>query len=825
MVSVVIISIGVMGFIGAFEYINKAIHVMRAKTLANNLAQEKIESLKNLSYYLLLVTTATATDTRVSPSVEYDTGYYPKESISVGGIAFERMTHVAFASVGGTSISTVPFTSDDPGLKRIQVHVIWSQLGQWKSHSLTNLLENPNVNPLDAGLSGTVSISGGGGLEGAAISVIENSNWKGTSGSGGQYGFSVAKGSYTLLCSSTGFFTAISGLTAVDTGESAAVNFTLTRIASGTVSGSAWINDHLVLSQVVGSTVNSSGFSQEYVEIFNPTTYTWTVNGEIGLKFQRPADTGKKTILINHASDTIAPGGFYLFANTGTVTAGGTTVSADAVWSDFNSVVSFPYFSTDKNIIPTSNQANEGGGAVELYRLSDDSVLDQMGWDRNNGSQTAPFSETEGLDENIGLQEQEQYLRYSSTSGVSSVYGPAYDSGNNDTDWRGQNPISTPPRTSVSPAQTVIAGVPAAGAVAFSGDGLSAPASASLTGDPPYAQFTLTRVATGTWTVGIASGSATRLISNVSVLYSSVAVLIPNASTDPAWPVSENYSVFLSSSAAGVGYVSGFVKDGNNVGINAISVTSPGIALSPANTSSSGFYFLALSTGLQTVIFNQNNQNSSYVSELATAEISEGLNTTLNVNLSKGGTLKGYITSGSSPLPAVTATANLSGAQMGAGASDDSGYFYIQNISTGTYSVAPVVDPAQDVSPDSLSAAVVSASTVFVGTFTVTSAFAEISGTVKSGGSPITTGVLIIASTGAISSPPPAIYASSAAAQTIYYSVSSLSDGTYSLLVRGTTQFTYGMSAFYTEGSVTEVRTASGLSATPSGSVTQNFTW
>ncbi|MDE1975974.1 MAG: prepilin-type N-terminal cleavage/methylation domain-containing protein, partial [Elusimicrobia bacterium] len=79
MVAVAILGIGTLGFIGAFSAISRSLHISRGQTLATNLAQEKIEALKNLSYYELLITTAASTD---PAGLAYDTGNYPPEQIS-----------------------------------------------------------------------------------------------------------------------------------------------------------------------------------------------------------------------------------------------------------------------------------------------------------------------------------------------------------------------------------------------------------------------------------------------------------------------------------------------------------------------------------------------------------------------------------------------------------------------------------------------------------------------------------------------------------------------------------------------------------------------
>src|SRR5690242_2373173 len=77
MVAVGILSIGILGFFGAFRFITISLHVSRTRTLATNLAQEKIESLKNVSYYALLITTASSVDNNFTPGIVYDNSNYP----------------------------------------------------------------------------------------------------------------------------------------------------------------------------------------------------------------------------------------------------------------------------------------------------------------------------------------------------------------------------------------------------------------------------------------------------------------------------------------------------------------------------------------------------------------------------------------------------------------------------------------------------------------------------------------------------------------------------------------------------------------------------
>ena len=85
---------------------------------------------------------------------------------------------------------------------------------------------------------------------------------------------------------------------------------------------------------------------------------------------------------------------------------------------------------------------------------------------------------------------------------------------------------------------------------------------------------------------------------------------------------------------------------------------------------------------------------------------------------------------------------------------------------------------------------------VSVGTFTVIGAMGTVTGTVKSGGSSIQTGVLVVIATGSIPSPPPTLNAAALTAQA-YYADSSREDGTYSVDVRGSTSTQYNATAYY----------------------------
>ncbi len=279
MVATVILSIGVLGLFGAFKFIARTTLISRATSLATNLGQERIETLKNLSYYALQITTASATDATVTPSILYDTVNYPPETIQIGGITFTRYTYVGMAELSGSNITDVAFTYPDTGLKQITVHTLWTEAGRKKIWTLRNLLENPNINPLDATISGTVANSAGGNVASAIVVVEQNENWGAKTDASGNYSFSVYHGTYTVRASSANFSDAVSTSNVVNKGATKIIspNITLISVASGTIQGTVWLNNGPVFSQVVVETntwVAGDIFRNvEYIELFNPTTY------------------------------------------------------------------------------------------------------------------------------------------------------------------------------------------------------------------------------------------------------------------------------------------------------------------------------------------------------------------------------------------------------------------------------------------------------------------------------------------------------------------------------------------------------------------------
>lgn len=312
----------------------------------------------------------------------------------------------------------------------------------------------------------------------------------------GTYGLLMDPGPQTLTFLAKGYKPATRTVNVPNDLGTATCNVMLQAAELMTVSGSVWDNDHLVISRVAGSRIDPlTGFSQEYVEVFNPTTFTWTMSGLVGLRY---ATTGAaQSIQVDYVGVTISTGGFFLFANTTTVRINNTPVTADAVWHTGGSnAANFPNFVSQGSIIGVNSDIVGGVGGLELYQGA--TILDRVGW-RSGGMPTLceapPMADITGT----GLAPDQDFFRCASTAGVSGTWGPAYDSGKNSVDGEWVVSSLLPPRNTAFTTATVVAGTPAVNAkVRVVGDPASKIVLSSLTGDiRPRAAFSLTNVTKG----------------------------------------------------------------------------------------------------------------------------------------------------------------------------------------------------------------------------------------------------------------------------------------------------------------------------------------
>jgi type II secretory pathway pseudopilin PulG len=841
-VALALLSGGIVALMGVFKSIARGVTANRTRTLATSLGQERIEAMKSISYYRLHATSSPVVIPGLTPAVYSDSLNYSEPETSVGGLVFNRYTVVDKVKKGllPNSLETVPWNDPDTGLKRVLVTVVWVDNGVSKQFVLANLYENPYRAAATSSFSGIVSSTNSIPLTNALVEIVENPAWRSPTDGLGHYRIGAQPATYSLRASAPGYFNSVQWNILL-TGTPQVVPFQLSRKSSVTVSGTVWKNDHLVISQVVGSFNRGVNYASgdEWVEIYNPTTWTWTAwsaSAHVGLMFQRRIahDPDPRAIDIQYNTTFIPQNSFFLFANTGTVHVGAYSRNADAVWvatSTHNQIE----FSTnripearfslgDPNIIPVwedyaSGPLREGEGSLGLYTY--DTVVgtktwDVVGWEGGGGGGFNP-GRFEGTvidaSTNLGLNNGEQLCRFTSTHSVvdGGIRAPAMDSGNNEKDWDysvGIGPNQEPKNSGdfINP----IAGTPVVGANVFADDGLSAPVQTVLVvnggGHPDMAKFNLGSVATGTWTVSGSSGSA----------YGSAVVNTFGSLTT---------RLFLTTSTSG-GFVSGHVT--SNGGSDLVGIRVATLSTNK-DTNSSGMYFLSVPPGLLTLIANPGAEDPSYVEARKTVTVVDGqLTSGVDFSLAGGIRLRGRMTiDGINPLPDVPVKIvnTGSGLEFPSVLSRSDGYFETA-VPTGTYVVSPLPESTEAVVPPSITVgSSTGGDTVWSSTFTISSAYGSLRGRVLLGSEVIPSGVLIYASPTPLTGfplLPPLIDDGVRSGSLSCYMATSRSDGTYELRARGESPpLTYHIYGWYTltAGSTTTVVRQTTASLVPGGDV------
>lgn len=807
MLATVIISVGVLGFVQAFSVINKATQAPKGTSLATNLAQERIESLKNVSYYRLVITTSTETDTRVTPNFDYDDGYYALEKLQVGGLVFDRMTYITRVdkSTGSDSLIELSGIYPDTGLKLIKVWVVWQEGQTWKHVALQNLRENPSRTKVNSDIKGTITKTDAvTAIPGAVIEVIENPTWYAQADNDGKYSFAVAGGNYTLRIYRSGYFTQYINVS-VSNNSSLTQDVQLSAMATGNANATVYLRDHIVISQVVASTV-SAAQNQEYVELYNPTTYSWTINdASFDVRYVDANNTEITDIALTFRNTSIpANGGYYLIANTGTVTAAGAQVVADAVYTTL--------------LANTIKDAKAGG--IQLTNDDASVTFDKAGWSRNAEGAAAPSKAVEGTQITLtsGLTAGEQLARSSETfttidfpSGAS-----AWDANANATDFNvGTFPQDRTLTYAPRNTSTIYApkgGTPAVGAYVTADDTLSSTVLANATG-----YFDLTSIATGTWTITVSSKGSMAAISNVTITDGS-SVALGQGPLD---------------AASSYGYIYGTVRAGANpvgfYGSDTVQVTAGSARTFTAPTSVSPNYYLIVAAGSATVTANAANANPKFTSGATDVVVAENGVILGDVSVSLGGQMWGRVMIGSSYLPNVAVSAKLGGLEKGSAMSGEDGIWRILNLSVGAYTVEPILESGETASPSSQIVDIATeGDNIQAATITVTNAFGSIRGQVTNNNSSITTGVLVIASTSTFAGDPPTMSSGTLSGVDVYYATSSLADGTYTLSVRG--GYVYNVYAWFTTISQQTPSTArknvGSVNVAAAGTVNNvNFSW
>lgn len=831
MVATAVMTTAVVGLMGSFLNVQKGIQVSKNKTLAANLVQEKMQILKQKNYYQVLVTPNPNYDTTVTPNIAYDPTYFPPETILEGGVTYTRYTYIQVVTEDSGNIVILPPATPDAGMRMITVSVKWQVGGIPQALTVNSILANPNTVMSNAIFNGTVSNSTNAvAIPGALVNIAENLGWRDTTNASGRYGINASPGSFTMVASAPGFFNQYTPVS-IAANATQTVNFSLQQMSSGSVTGTAWFNPYPVISQVVPDTYTyclspTNVLTQqdvEYVELFNPTTYqinigqtnqnwfdkhfslwfvpeNWSWIGEYNYPQTYSFD-------MLYVSSYIAPGGYFLYANANKFLLNGVWVTADAYYQPLYTNFMSQY-ANKAGYVGILSYPPWATGAAWVDSVRWDSVTSGAGLAPNWAS---PFLSTTSIpncaacgNTALGSPKGNQIVRISSPSasvaGMTN-FGHAYNFGNNQADWlyptASFSGIQYMPHNVSSGTFTVVAGVPAIGAVVTATDILSDATTAYQTGWPPRADFKLTNVATATiaqpWTVFITTGGFTLENDSVTIAATGSIFNFPSSTT-------------ILNTATTQGFIAGTVTDvlGAPITVPSQIVVSPGGAGNNTNASSvNGRYLLRVTPGSVDVVTNPSNANPNYVSisSLSVTVVAGQISDGCNFILSQGGHISGYVTrDGVNALPGVAVTVLDANSQSrDTQVTDGTGHFTTITIATGPYDVVPELDSLETSSPTDVNVVMGIGQNVFASTFTISGALGTIYGSVSSAGSPISTGVLIVVTTVTLAGSPPAPPALSSATLTSspYYITSSKEDGSYSVDVRQSTSPAYHAYAYY----------------------------
>jgi hypothetical protein len=300
----------------------------------------------------------------------------------------------------------------------------------------------------------------------------------------------------------------------------------------------------------------------------------------------------------------------------------------------------------------------------------------------------------------------------------------------------------------------------------------------------------------------------------------------------PQWQSTGRNIVVLSSPSVG-GVITGKVIRGDSfAAVQGIQVTA---GINTTNTDASGNYLFNIEEGSYVVTANAgyNSTGWTQAEETIGVRINQVANVP-NLVVYPAGWISGATKNAAgSPLPYITVAATVPLVGFAKDTVSDSGGLYIlKGVRTGACYVYPILDAKDYYTSDKAYPITITQGVENTGNnFNITSSWGKIRGTVKSGINNITTGVLVLATTGPVpSDPPPLIDSALRAGNIIYYGTVSLSDGTYEIAVRK--GWAYNIRAWFTAINNDETivlppsKTATSAAVTDlSSPVTVNFSW
>jgi len=427
-VSMTIISIIVLGVASVIDRIYKQMTNEHFLSTINDIARNKIQTLRDIpydqlpttdlpTYYGYSVWIKVYGSNDLEYSFPYDPVNFPVETITVNNNVFNVFTYIQRSKLMdrmGNNQMEADSRQDDMGTKSITVVVCGRQgnQNQYFATRVMSISQDPNVRSGTClvQVEGRSNEAGNPVINSMSISIVEQPNNTATSYPGHMATFNIPPGQYTLY-GGGGIFTSTSMI--VNVLPPPNVNKYTMYFSSIPLTGLktyVYIADHLLISQF-GYENGSS-----YIEIFNPTDAAVSISSITSLTVQYGSTP---TVVALPAGDTIKAKSFYLIAD-GPMPGNTVNYSVTA---------------------PLLQQGLTGG--IQIVQASGKS--DSVGWiiAASDTNTISGFFEGAPLITSAGMQDNVQFTRAVSTGtiirqytdGDTNIYGPAYDSNNNPTDF------------------------------------------------------------------------------------------------------------------------------------------------------------------------------------------------------------------------------------------------------------------------------------------------------------------------------------------------------------------------------------------------------
>lgn len=791
--AVVLLSGVVLAVISAQKSFSEAVSSGQDLTIAMSLAEEKLEYIKSQPFYQIVVTSDTALDTRLSPPLVYDSVYYGSEEIPFGGVSYTRRTLVEKVDTPYGTIANMGYPHPDTGLKKITVVVLWERKGRLRHAQVSSLKGNPDREPLNKTITGTVTdYYTGQPIAGVNVAARRNPGWASVTNSSGVYRFQATDTSMRVVANKAAYYGYDNGTFFPMTTNETTWDFQMLPISSRTVSGFAVRRPDLVISQV--SPQDASG---EYIELYNPSTFTISMTGR---KVKYIDEFGAvQQLSLTLLNSSIPPNRYFLIVGSShemDLAAACNGKAADATYNNHQ-----PSGGTDVQ------HAKFGGIA-----LTDafDVWIDSVGWGNPapaNAYTGVYYTASPGLGANNALIRKalstSTVLQMEPPSGLHVSLGNAMNLGDNSKDFvlsGTQYPRNT------GDAHMPAGGTAIAGAIISIDDPIAGTVRASATG-----YFSMS-VATGTWNLIVATGS----------LQSSLRLVVPT---------SPQFITVVPTATLNMGFISGEIRQFSSptdllAGL-LVQADPGGYQTTSVNP---GKYSLALPPGEYFITGNPEFNNPDWntaTTESAITVTPGSLIDDAHLSIWMDGWISGQITAGGDGIGNVVVIATGDYSNGNSAVTDSGGNYTIKGLRLvgNPYSIAPVLETGQTTSPGSYTVTVTQGDNASGRNFAVTGLRRNISGSVTDAGKAIPTGVLLMASTGTInaSSPPDIDFAIRSGAL-YYFQAFSDSRGQYSIPVPGGSN--YNVVAWYIKD-----RAVSSKSLGPywvdesTGTAGVNFTW